>query len=252
MKKHYLKGIFIIGIALLLASCVSPTKMIYLQNKNGIPLKENLINFEPKIQAGDLLTINVSAIDKEAAAPFNLYETTGFGIQKPISYLVHYDGTIDFPALGTIKVQGLTNKEITNKIEHLLADYIKNPIVNIRIINFKVSVLGEVKNPGSYSVKSERISIFDAIAMAGDLTIVGKRGDVKLIREQDGIRKITTLDLTNINIINSQYYYLVQNDVIYVQPNKTKINASANSPNTGIVISSISTLISLIAIFVRI
>jgi len=88
--------------------------------------------------------------------------------------------------------------------------------------------------------------------MAGDLTIVGKRGDVKLIREQDGIRKITTLDLTNINIINSQYYYLVQNDVIYVQPNKTKINASANSPNTGIVISSISTLISLIAIFVRI
>jgi len=226
--------------------------MIYLQNKGGLPLKEDLINFEPKIQPGDLLTINVSALDKEAVAPFNLYETTGFGIQKPISYLVNYDGTINFPALGTIKVKDLTNKQITTKIEHLLADYIKNPIVNVRIINFKISVLGEVKNPGSYSVKSERISIFDAIAMAGDLTIVGKRGDVKLIREQNGIRKFVTLDLTDRRIVNSPYYYLAQNDVIYVEPNKTKINTSANSPNTGIIISSISTLISLIAIFVRI
>lgn len=252
MKKHYLKNIFIISIGLFITSCVSPTKMIYLQNKGGLPLKEDLINFEPKIQPGDLLTINVSALDKEAVAPFNLYETTGFGIQKPISYLVNYDGTINFPALGTIKVKDLTNKQITTKIEHLLADYIKNPIVNVRIINFKISVLGEVKNPGSYSVKSERISIFDAIAMAGDLTIVGKRGDVKLIREQNGIRKFVTLDLTDRRIVNSPYYYLAQNDVIYVEPNKTKINTSANSPNTGIIISSISTLISLIAIFVRI
>jgi len=251
MKKHYLKYIFIVSIGAFLTACVSSTKMIYFQKKSERPLKENLINFEPKIQAGDLLNINVSAIDKEAAAPFNLYETTGFGIQKPISYLVDFDGTINFPALGRIKVQGLTNKEITSKLTHLLADYIKNPIVNVRIINFKVSVLGEVKNPGSYNVKSERISIFDAIAMAGDLTIVGKRGNVKLLREQNGIRKFVTLDLTDERIVNSPYFYLVQNDVIYVAPNKTKINTSAQSASAGIIISSISTLISLIAIFVR-
>ncbi len=252
MKERYLKYIFVVSLGIFLTACVSPAKMIYFQNKGKGPLKEEALNFEPKLQAGDVLTINVSAIDMEAAAPFNLYETTGFGIQKPISYLVYYDGTINFPALGMIKVQGLTIKGLSTKLTHLLADYIKNPIVNVRIINFKISVLGEVKNPGSYSVKSERISIFDAIAMAGDLTIVGKRGDVRLLREQNGIRKFVTLDLTDERIVNSPYYYLVQNDVIYVEPNKTRINTSANSPNTGIVISSISTLISLIAIFVRI
>ncbi|WP_456377317.1 polysaccharide biosynthesis/export family protein [Lutibacter sp.] len=252
MKNNYNISVLLFLGLLINTSCVSKKEMIYFQDIDGVEINETIKKYEPKIQEGDILNINVSAIDAMAAAPFNLYEGTGIGTPKPITYLVNSDGEINIPVLGKIKVEGFTTKQITTNLTNKLkSDYIKNPIVNIRLINFKVTVLGEVKAPGTYPVLNERVSIIEAIGMAGDLTIQGERSTVMLIREQEGKRKSVTIDLTNKKIFNSPYYYLAQNDVIYVAPNKAKINSSAVGSNAGIIISSISALISLIAILTR-
>jgi len=255
MKKQIIKYLAFLSITILFNACASPEKIVYFQDSNGQVLSEDLINYEPKIQFGDILAINVSAIEAEAAIPFNLYETPltsgSFANAKPLTYLVNVDGDIQFPVIGKLKVGGLTTKQIADTLTKVLVDYIKNPIINIRLVNFKVSVLGEVKNPGAYVVDNERISIIDAISLAGDLTIHGKRESVLLVREIDGKRTFVTIDLTNKTLFNSPYYFLAQNDVIYVAPNKTKVNASAVGANTGVLVSSASILIALIALIIR-
>lgn len=235
-----------------LGSCVSKKEIVYLQDVEGINVLETIEKVEPKIQQNDILSINVSALDAEAALPFNLFEAgAATTAAKPISYLVNSDGDINFPVLGKIKVEGYTSKEITDQLTKALAVYIKNPIVNIRLTNFKVTVLGEVKSPGTYPVPNERISILEAIGMAGDLTIQGKRKTVTLIREQEGKRTFVNFDLTSKEMLNSPYFYLAQNDVLIVEPNKTKINSSAVGPNIGVIFASISTLISIIVLITR-
>jgi len=252
-KKVYV--VILTIFSLIFTSCVSNKKMLYFQDVEGVETPTVLENYEPKIQKGDLLNINVSAIDAEAALPFNLYETPVVGTYtsnlKPLYYLVNTDGDIQFPVLGTLKVAGFTSKELTKHLNEQLASYINKPIVNIRLTNFKITVLGEVTKPGTYPVANERISIIEAIGLAGDLTIQGKRTTVTLVREVQGERKFVTIDLTNKKLFNSPYYYLAQNDVIYVEPNKTKINSSAVGSNAGLILSSISTLISLMAILTR-
>jgi len=240
-----------VSAILLLGSCVSKQKMVYFQDVDGIEMLDVINKNEPKIQVGDILSIQVSAIDMEAALPFNLYENTGNGTPNLINHLVNSDGEINFPVLGTLKVIGFSTKTITNHLTNLLNDYIKKPIVNVRLVNFKVTVLGEVKSPGTYTIPNERLSIIEAIGMAGDLTIQGKRTQVTLIREQNGKRISVQLDLTTKKIFDSPYFFLAQNDIIYIEPNKTKINSSAVGANTSILISSLSALISLIAILTR-
>ena len=235
-----------------LGSCVSNKEIVYLQDAEGINAIEAIVKVEPKIQQGDILSINISALDAEAALPFNLFEAGNTtSVSKPITYLVNSDGEINFPVLGKLKVEGFTNKEITSHLTEALAVYIKNPIVNIRLTNFKVTVLGEVKSPGTYPVPNERISILEAIGLAGDLTIQGKRKNVMLVREQNGKRTFVEIDLTSREILNSPYFYLAQNDVLVVEPNKTKINSSAVGPNIGVIFASISTLISIIVLITR-
>ena len=255
MNIKTIKYLSIISLILLVTSCASPKKMIYFQDLEGAEIEETIVNFEPKIQIGDILTINVSAIDAEAAIPFNLYETPMIGSAtsnaKPLTYLVNTEGEINFPVLGKIKAEGFTMNEITNNLSVKLAAYIKDPIVNIRLTNFKITVLGEVKAPGAYAVPNERISIIEAIGLAGDLTIQGKRKSVLLVREQNGKRVFVTMDLTNKALFNSPYYYLAQNDVIYVEPNKTKLNSSVVGSNTGVILSSISILITLVTLLTR-
>ena len=241
---------------LMLSSCVSKKKMVYFGEMEGVSINEALQNYEPTIQKGDLLNINVSAIDAEAAIPFNLYETPIIkgsisGAATPLPYLVNADGAINFPVIGALKVAGFTTKELTSTLTTTLNDYIKNPIVNIRITNFKVTVLGEVKMPGTYAVANERISILEAIGLAGDLTIQGNRVALTIIREQNGKRVFISVDLTNKKLFNSPYFYLAQNDVIYIEPNKAKINSSVVGANTSIIFASISSLISIIAILTR-
>jgi polysaccharide export outer membrane protein len=242
----------VFSFMLLFSSCASSEKIVYFQDVEGIEFQDSILNFQPQIQIGDLLYINVSATNAEAAIPFNLFETPsvagGMGSGDPLQYLVNVDGAINFPILGKVHVKGYTTQELIEKFEKILTEYINNPVINLRITNFKVSVLGEVMTPGSINVPNERITIIEAIGMAGDLSIYGQRETVLLIREINGSKEFITLNLTNKKIFDSPYYFLKQNDVIYVTPNKTKINASAVGPNTGIIISSLSLLLAVVAL----
>jgi polysaccharide export outer membrane protein len=240
----------------LFTGCASSKKVNYFQDerrseKDGFILNENISNYEPTIQYGDMLSINVSSIEPELALPFNLIETRDNQLIRQIPYIVNVAGEINFPVLGKIKVAGLTTQEVTHKIHELLLKYLNDPTVTVQLVNFKVSVLGEVASPGSYNISNERINILEALALAGDLTIYGKRKTVTLIREHNGIRELIPIDLTNKELFNSPYYFLAQNDIIYVESNKTRVNSSKVGPNTAIIISSLSILISLAAILVN-
>ena len=252
MKQHGIKMCLLLVAMVLGTSCASKKELVYFQDLEQQQVLDSVRAIEPTLQTGDFITIQVSSIDPVGAATFNLYETSEYNsYPRPISYLVKSDGTIGFPVLGDLQVKGLTTKALTTKVTEELKAYLKKPIVTVRITNFKIMVMGEVNKPGAYQVPNERITIVEALCMAGDLNIQAKRDNVLLIREEAGQRKFISIDLTNKKLFNSPYYYLAQNDVLYVEPNKTKINSSAVGANAGIIISSISTLISLIAIFTR-
>lgn len=248
MKLRYL---YYLMIFLFLSNCASSKKINYFQNNDDSVSKELLVNVEPPLQIGDILTINVSAIEQEAAIPFNLFESQNVANQIPLPYIVDAEGEINFPVIGKIKVTPLTTNQLTKYLTTALSPFLKKPIVNIRITNFKVTILGDVKNPGSYPVLNERISIIEALGLAGDLTIYGDRENITLIREQNGKRTFKNIDLTNKKLFNSPYFYLSQNDALYIASNKTKVNSSSVGPNTSVILSSVSILTTLIAILIR-
>lgn len=242
---------------ILLFSCASRKDSVYYQNIDSLPAHEKQNSYEIKIQPDDLLMIIVSADDPETAIPFNLstisVPSTGInasGQETMQSYLVDAGGNIDFPVLGKLEIGGLSRTEVMRLLEHKIAKYIKNPIINLRLMNFKVSVQGEVTQPGSYTVASDRVTLIEAISMAKDLTIYGKRDNILIIREINGIKSYSRVDITKADFINSPFYYLAQNDVVYVEPNKTKINGAAVGANTGVIISVTSLLITLITLIV--
>lgn len=247
----------LILLALVTVSCASRKDFVYFQDE---PVKKediSLVNTELVYGTDDLLTIDVSSLDPEASRPFNLpvvsYSPTVIGAQgqlKMQTYLIDINGNIEFPVLGTIKLGGLTRTEATAYLKELLSEYIKDPIVNIRLANFTITVLGEVNRPGTYTIQDERISVSEALGLAGDLTNNGKRTNVFLIRESGGEKRFARLDLTSVNLVNSQLYYMAQNDVLVVEPNRARRNASTYNPNTAVIISAISTLATITAIFV--
>ena len=238
-------------------SCASRKEVVYFQNIDSLAAPEKASSYEIKIQPDDLLMIIVSAEDSESAMPFNLTTVSmagsnnmlaGRGVETLQSYLVDASGSIDFPILGKLKVSGLSRSEVLTLFKNKIGVYIKNPIINLRIMNFKVSIQGEVTSPGTYPVASERITMIEALSMARDLTIYGKRENILVIREIDGIKSYNRVDITKADFINSPFYYLAQNDVIYVEPTKTKINGAKVGPNTGVIISVTSLLITLITL----
>lgn len=247
-------------IVLLLFSCASPKDVVYYQGIEGIAGNTQAASYEIKIQPDDLLMIIVSAEDPEIAMPFNLKSVSMVNpsrqdlvrSQETMQlYLVDAGGAIEFPVLGKLKVSGLSRTEVLQMLQKKIGVYIKNPIINLRIMNFKVSVQGEVNLPGSYPIASERVTLIEALTMAKDLTIYGKRNNILVIREIDGVKSYNRVDITQANFINSPFYYLAQNDVIYVEPNRNKINGAAIGPNTGVIISATSLLIALITILLR-
>lgn len=255
--------VFIISLAvLLLSGCTSYKNVAYLQDGNAMnELSEPLSMYDAKIMPKDLLTITVNATDPETAAPFNLTVQTPVNVARSSSltqqpalqqYLVSNEGTIDFPVLGVLNIGGLTKTEAENLIRTKLGNYLKEiPIVTVRMANYKISVLGEVARPGMFTVSNEKISVFEALALAGDLTIWGMRDNVKIIREDaDGQREIISLNLNKTDIVNSPYYYLQQNDILYVTPNKTKAKNSDIGQTTSLWFSATSILVSLVNIVV--
>jgi len=248
-------------LAFLLVSCQVP----YLQDTAFVnDTEQSVRQTGVKVMPKDLLTIAVSCSTPELAAPFNLVNSgTASGTEgKTVGqrnassalkqYLVDNQGNINFPVLGEIHVGGLTKLEIENLIIDKLKVYLKEaPLVTVRIVNYRISVLGEVTKPGSFVVSNEKINLLEALAMAGDLTIYGMRDNVKLIRTgQDNKQEIITMDLNKAETVLSPYYQLQQNDIIYVTPNKTKAKNSDIGTNTGLWVSATSILVSLANILV--
>jgi polysaccharide export outer membrane protein len=239
-------------ILLSLSSCVSKKEVIYFQNVKDFETMVDTDSFTPKFKVNDIVTIFVSTFDLEAAKPFNLFIEGGGRNGQPqlIDYLVDIEGNIDYPVLGKIKLLGLTVQEVQILFKEKLSLYLKDPIVNIRIQNFRVSVLGEVRSSGRYDVSGERITILEAIALAGDLTIKGNRENVLVMRDFNGAKTYTRVDLTSKELFNSPVYYLTQNDVVYVQPNNSAISNASGDSRIGTIISITSFLITTALIFV--
>ena len=245
---------FLIAL-LFFSSCASKKDIVYYQNIDSLPTQGKQNSYEIKIQPDDLLMIVVSAEDSETAIPFNLSTVSiassigsANGQQMIQSYLVDANGTIDFPVIGKIKLSGLNRSEVQQLFQDKIGKYIKNPIINLRIMNFKVSLQGEVNVPGTFTISSERVTLIEALALAKDLTIYGKRDNILIIREIDGVKSYNRVDITKADFINSPFYYLAQNDVVYVEPNSSRVNASKVGPNTGVIISISSLLITLVTV----
>ena len=260
-----IKSILLMAVcAVVMAGCTSYKNVPYLQNAEEIMAAQaELPLYDAKIMPKDLLTVTVNTTDPEAAAPFNMTVQTAQNLatsrtsySQPVlqQYLVNNEGSIDFPVLGTLKVGGLTKNEAEDMIREKLKPYLKEvPIVTVRMSNYKISVLGEVARPGTFTVSNEKVNVLEALAMAGDLTIWGMRDNVKLVREDAaGKREIIELDLTNAEIITSPYYYLQQNDILYISPNKTKAKNSDIGSSTSLWFSATSILVSVASLLYNI
>lgn len=252
-------------------ACSAPRNIAYLADSKS--LSEELLtekqNYELRFKCGDKLVITVSGLDPLSVAPFNVPATLVSDIlqtqtnsvvdrksiastQSYLPYTVDSEGYINFPVLGKIEVKSKTTQELTTYLEERISKSVDNPIVNIKIDNFKVTVVGEVLRPGSFTVYSDRISLFDALGLAGDMTIYGDRNNVALVRDKNGEKELVRLDLTKTNILESPYFYLQQNDVVYVEPNDKKKKSARYSQAEQYNLSLVSTFASTISVIMSV
>lgn len=237
MKTNY--AFLILATALLFSSCSSYKNIPYYQDLDrSKPSEEMITNYQPAIiQSADILGINVSSRTPEQSAIFNYSSKDN---QASFSgYLVDSKGEVQLPLIGSLKVVGLTTNQVQEKMNQMLTTYFKDPISNVRILNFKVAIYGDVLKPDVYSIKDEKISITQALTLAGDLNITAKR-NIVLIREEGGKRNYIPIDLTSKQIFQSPYYYLKNNDQIYVQPDKLKFATVDRSRTATLVLSALS------------
>jgi polysaccharide export outer membrane protein len=240
------KIILICFTALLCSSCVSKKSIVYLND-----ISENVSTnntYTPLIQKDDILYIKVTSAEPKAVEPYNLDTSIGGQLiaSEKFTYLVDSSGAINFASLGLVNVANKTVNDVKNIIQNRLQEFVSDAVVNIRIMNFKVSVLGEVNKPGIVNVTGQRMTVLEAIAMCGDLTLYGKRDNILIMRESKGVKTTAYIDITKSDFINSDYYYLDQNDVIYVEPNKKKINSTAIGANLLTVIQVVGSIASVV------
>ena len=266
MRRLNKRNFWLLLLPFLLTACQSYKKVPYFQNVevvNEAEQQEKL--YDAKIMPKDLLTIVVSCTNPELAIPFNLTVASNAGIAVSTSsyvttqpvlqpYLVDNEGNINFPVLGELKLGGLTKREAEQLIIDKLKPYMKEtPIVTVRMVNYKISVIGEVTRPGTFTISNEKVNLLEALAMAGDMTVYGLRDNVKLIREDaNGKQQIVTLDLNKAETILSPYYWLQQNDIVYVTPNKAKARNSDVGNSTSLWFSATSILVSIVSLLVNI
>ena len=266
MRRLNKRNLWLLLLPFLLTACQSYKKVPYFQNVevvNEAEQQEKL--YDAKIMPKDLLTIVVSCTNPELAIPFNLTVASNAGIAVSTSsyvttqpvlqpYLVDNEGNINFPVLGELKLGGLTKREAEQLIIDKLKPYMKEtPIVTVRMVNYKISVIGEVTRPGTFTISNEKVNLLEALAMAGDMTVYGLRDNVKLIREDaNGKQQIVTLDLNKAETILSPYYWLQQNDIVYVTPNKAKARNSDVGNSTSLWLSATSILVSIVSLLLNI
>lgn len=265
MKLNLLSIIFFTA---LFAACTAvPKDIAYFQTVNDLTKEELAMmkNYaDPTIKEGDVLTIAVSATDPLAASSFNLplvsfvkdgttqITTSGTrdiaASQAMQTYTVNVNGEINFPVLGKVKIAGMRKQDVVLLLEKEISKYIKKPIVNLNISNYKVTVLGEVNRPGNYPITTDRVSILDALGYAGDMTIYGNRKEVKVIRDANGIKEIIFYDLTGSDFFTDENFYLQQNDVVYVKPNDRRMKNSRYSQTDQYNLSLVSTMVSTLSV----
>lgn len=234
------------------SSCNLEKKIVYFQDSVDGEVIDTYKGYTPKFKADDVLSILVSADDPASAEPFNIEISANANIRGNSGYvtgapgqgyLIDSLGNINMPVIGKIKIAGLNRIEATALLEKELGNYLMNPVVQIRIVNFKITVLGEVERPGTFSIPNERVTLLEAIGLAGDLKITGKRDNIKVIRNIDGKQYQYIVDLTSKKSFNSPVYYLEQNDVVYIEPNKSQRSQSTFWVRSGALIVSVSSLI---------
>lgn len=226
----------LIGLALvtLVSGCISSKQLVYFQGQPAVSDSIKLMDrFVPTVQPGDILTVRVSSLSPEATSFFNPPSATMqmdrmmtpimTSLPEITGYLVNADGTLELPLIGKVPVGGLTTAQAADRIREQLKTYLKEPTVNIRNQNFRISVMGEVARPSLFTVPNEKITMLEALSLAGDITIYGRRDNVLLIREVNGQRTFTRIDLTGRDLFRSPYYYLHPNDVVYVEPGRARV-----------------------------
>lgn len=243
----FLSGIF---------GCAKRNLVYFSDIESGSDFSTEIVDFpDPKIQKGDLLKITVSSLNAESNLLFNAGVMSSsedgrmMNAAVPINegYLVDKNGQVNFPVLGMVVLEGLTKEEAIDKMAQRLEEYVKDPIVNVQYLNFKITVIGEVANPNTFTLETDRITILEALGLAGDMTEYGKRENVLVIRDVDGVRKAVRLNLNNRDILTSPYFMLHQNDVVYVEPDKIKaIQASTNQRSLAILGLLVSVGVSLL------
>lgn len=252
----------LLGVVVL-ASCASQKRVIYLQDTQADEQVKIAQDYQIRIKPLDRLTVVVNSRDPELAAPFNTSTSLNSLTGTPLSTYssnsaslqirtVDENGDLDMPIIGPIQCKGKTRSELAQAIAKKIIDggYINDPTVNVQFADMKISVIGEVARPGFYDVTRDKVSIFDALAMAGDMTVYGVRSEVAVTREVDGVRTIEYLDLTSTDIFNSPAFYLQQNDVVYVKPNKYKAQTGEISQNRNFYLSLVGTAISVATLIV--
>lgn len=255
LMKHLLG---LLSVFLVLNSCATKKEILYFQDADDY--NNTPISFvRPTIQPNDILSITVKALVEEAAQPYNqnmgskAQSSSNVGVLKLQGYLVTEDYTINFPQLGILSVKDKTTQQFEIELTKLLEDggHLKNPTINVRLVNAKVTILGEVRSPGTYDFDEESITLLQAIGMAGDLSIQGKRENILVIRETEGVYKTTTVDLTSANLLTNPYYLIKPNDVIMVNPNGPKIKSSGFITNLGSLLSVFSIILSTVLLLTR-
>jgi polysaccharide export outer membrane protein len=258
MRKRKIEWATLCMVLIGFTGCVSPSTLTYY---NGVPDSSIIVNNLPPelpIRKNDILYISVSTTDQTDLLQFNfpnlpsLQGNTGGGVNAAVGYLVDEQGMIDFPKMGKTKADGLTKKQLAANIKAGILDYVKDPVVTVRLMNFRVTVLGEVARPGTYVVPNERITLIEALGNAGDITLFGRKDNVLLIRETDSLRTTVRLNLNDRKFLASPYYYLKPNDYIYVEANKTRVNNTSPWQQSGpLIISTLSLMVVLLGVFVN-
>jgi len=255
--KKLLFPIMVVTVILMMVGCGSSKEVAYWQNIDSISLAASKGLYDAKIMPKDELTILVQTTDPLTSEPFNLRLTGQTSSKNQITgYLVDNDGIINFPIVGKIHVAGLTKTECEDLIKSKIQPYLartENPLVSVRTSSYRITVIGEVNRPGVIPVSTEKISLIEALAEAGDMTIYGKRDNVLLVREdKSGEKHKVRLNMNDANIINSPYYYLQQNDIVYVEPHKVKARNTFFGSNTSIFYSVIGITTSLVSLLITV